>query len=396
MPLPHARCHAPRLSARRILFRLHWIAGLSAGLVLAVVGASGALISFEPELLAWLNPQYRIEAQGRQPLRADQWISRARSEQPELSPRSLEWRGDDEAVRIRLSAGRGRGVAVALNPYTGAVLGPERGADALATAEDLHRRLAAGPFGKQLVGASTVLLIVMIATGVVLRWPGRPRSLTTWLKPNLRLRGRALLWNLHAVAGTWLLASYLLAALTGLWWSYDAYRDVINRIAGVEGQTRRPASVADQDSATESLDRAWIAFRAAVPEATRANLSLPSGADTDVEVRYQDAQSAHERAWNSVRIDRKSGAILERRAHAELRPGRRFISALFPLHSGSYFGRPGRVITAGAALLMPIFAVSGLWLWWLRRGQAARRGRANPVRMGHGSVSFDRGAAERA
>ena len=150
---------------RRILFRLHWLAGLSAGLVLAVVGATGALIGFKSELLGWLNPQYRIEGQGRQPLSIDQWLARAQSEMPALGPRSVAWAGDDQAVRVRLSAGRsdGRGAAVVLNPYTGEVLGPELGAGAVAIAEDLHRRLAAGAVGKQLVGASTVLLVAMIA-----------------------------------------------------------------------------------------------------------------------------------------------------------------------------------------------------------------------------------------
>jgi uncharacterized iron-regulated membrane protein len=367
---PH---HQFRTTSRRILFRLHWIAGLSAGLVLAVVGVTGALIGFESELLGWLNPQYRIQNPGHQPLPIDRLIARAQAENPGLKFRSIAWAGSDQAVRVRLSAGRGRGVAVALNPFTGEVLAPERGAAALATAEDLHRRLAAGTVGKNLVAASTVLLIVMIATGLYLRWPGRPLSLAAWLKPNLRLRGRGLLWNLHAVLGTWLLASYLLAALTGLWWSYDTYRNVVNRIAGVEGQTRRSISVAEQGTGTTSLDRAWSAFRAAVPEVTRANLNVSSGDDPDVEIRYQDAQSPHERAWNSVRIDRKSGAILERQSHAELPRGRRFISALFPLHSGSYFGLTGRVITAGTSLLMPFFAVSGLCLWWLRRRQSARR-----------------------
>jgi uncharacterized iron-regulated membrane protein len=383
------------MSTRRILFRLHWIAGLSAGLVLAVVGATGALIGFKSELLAWLNPQYRLEAQGRQPLPIDQWIARAQAEEPGLTPRSVAWAGSNQAVRVRMSPGRGRGVEVALNPYSGEMLDPARGAEALATAEDLHRRLAAGTIGKQIVAASTVLLIVMIASGLYLRWPGRPRSLAAWLKPNLRLRGRGLLWNLHAVLGTWLLASYLLAALTGLWWSYDGYRNVVNRIAGIERPMRRPVPAAGQGAETPSLDSAWSAFRAAAPEATRANLTVSSGGLEDVEVRYQDAQSAHERAWNSIRIDRKSGAILERQAHAELPAGRRFISALFPLHSGSYFGLSGRLITAGASLLMPFFAVSGIWLWWLRR-QSARRSAGNPVRAGHVTNSPGAGAAESA
>ena len=373
MPVDPVRPAQPRLTTRRILFRLHWAAGLVAGVVLAIVGVTGAMLGFEAEWLAWLNPGYQTPSEGRPALSADAWIARAQASAPELRPRSLSWSGDDWPVRVRLSAGRDRGLAVALNPYSGEILGPERGTETLAAAEDLHRRLAAGPIGKQLVGASTVLLIVMLVSGVYLRWPGRPRAVSAWLKPNLRLRGRALLWNLHAVIGTWVLAAYLLAALTGLWWSYDGYRNLINGLAGVEGPMRRPAESADAEGATPSVSLAWSAFRSAVPDATRASLRLPGKDDAIIEVRYQDPRSAHERAWDSLRIDRESGVIVERHAHRDQPAGRRFVAALFPLHSGSWFGTPGRVLMALASLLMPLFTVSGLWLWWLRRRRAKQR-----------------------
>lgn len=373
MPINPTRPAPPRLITRRILFRVHWAAGIVAGVILAIVGATGAMIGFEAELLSWLNPAYQTPAQGRPALSADAWIAHAATTAPTLQPRSLSWDGDDRPVRVRLSAGRDRGIAVAVNPYSGEILGPERGAEALALAEDLHRRLAAGPVGKQLVGASTALLVLIIVSGLYLRWPGRPGSVSAWLKPNLRLRGRALLWNLHAVVGTWVLAAYLLAALTGLWWSYDGYRNLINGLAGVEGPMRRPAENVDSGGATPSVSRAWSAFRSLAPEATRANLRVPGDKDATVEIRYQDSRSAHERAWDTLRIDRETGLATERQLHRDQPTGRRFVAALFPLHSGSWFGAPGRVLMALASLLMPLFALSGLWLWWLRRRRAIQQ-----------------------
>ena len=62
-----------------------------------------------------------------------------------------------------------------------------------------------------------------------------------------------------------------------------------------------------------------------------------------------------------------------REPYAELPRGRRFVASLFPLHSGSWFGMPGRVVAVTAALLMPLFALSGLWMWVLRRRNDALR-----------------------
>ncbi|AYC34285.1 hypothetical protein D3880_18775 [Pseudomonas cavernae] len=41
---------------KKILFQLHWFFGISAGLVLALMGVIGALYSFEGEIMRALNP----------------------------------------------------------------------------------------------------------------------------------------------------------------------------------------------------------------------------------------------------------------------------------------------------------------------------------------------------
>jgi sulfite reductase (NADPH) flavoprotein alpha-component len=179
---------------------------------------------------------------------------------------------------------------------------------------------------------------------------------------------------LHAVAGTWLVLFYLVAALTGLWWSYDFYRNAVNRMAGVSTPLRRPAPPpGDSNAPTLPLDRAWSRFRDAVPDATRTSIALSTSADAPIEIRYLTATSPHDRAFGTMKIDVANGEIIAREPYSELPAGRRFIASMFPLHSGSFFGTPGRIAVALAALLLPFFAVTGIWLWILRRRSEAVR-----------------------
>ena len=47
--------------------------------------------------------------------------------------------------------------------------------------------------------------------------------------------------SLHSVVGTWVLLIYLMSALTGLWWSFDWYRNAANTLLGVAyGKLRLP------------------------------------------------------------------------------------------------------------------------------------------------------------
>lgn len=367
---------------KRVLFRLHWICGLTAGLVLAVVGVTGAILSFEDELLHLVNPQLHLRVQGRMPLPPDALIAAVQSVYPDRAARSFAWNGED-AAEVRLALGQERGgIAIAVDPYTGMVLGSPRGTGFFRFNEQLHRNLAAGPIGKRIVGASTAILLLLAFTGIVLRWPKRAVSPSAWLRLNPKLRGRSLLWNLHAVVATWMLVPYLLATLTGLWWSFDIYRDAINSFAGVTQPPRPPGAEMPAERGRDgeakpdkpifvSIDSAFAMFHAATPDAVRATIALPRSTATPVEIRYQTEDSPHERAWNTLRIG-ADGTVVSNERYADLPRGRRFVSSIFPLHSGSFFGWPGRLVMGLASVLMPLFAVSGVWLWLQRRRQVAR------------------------
>ncbi|QBB69760.1 flavodoxin [Pseudolysobacter antarcticus] len=366
---------------KRFLFRLHWLLGLSAGLVLSVVGVSGALLGFEEEILAALNPQHHIAASTTPPLNMDALIAIARKNHPDMNVNTLAWNGDDAPVEVRLSKGQDRrGMPVAINPYDGTVLGPQSGSGIFQTVEQLHRNLTVGPVGKQIVGASTAILLLMLVSGIILRWPKYSRSIAAWFRLDFKLGGRSFLWHLHAIVGTWVLLFYLVASLTGLWWSYDFYRNFVNGLAGVSTPARGQnggGNEARAETATTpiSINHAWNTFRATVPNARRATLTLPRKADAPLEWRYLDADAPHARGFSTLKLD-ATGNLQSNERYADQPRGRRFISALFPLHSGDFFGTPGRALMALASLQMPLFFITGMWLWLQRLSQAKQTRRA--------------------
>ena len=55
-PAVRARSRGGDGRLRWVLFQLHWLLGITAGIVLAVMGVTGALMSFQDEILEALNP----------------------------------------------------------------------------------------------------------------------------------------------------------------------------------------------------------------------------------------------------------------------------------------------------------------------------------------------------
>jgi len=362
------------MSPRKVLFQLHWIFGITVGIVLAIVGATGALLSFEQQIVASLARDSRqVEANGRTPLAPAELLTRVAANEPDKRIAGLNIAREPGAtVRVTFAPREQRYV----DPYTGSLLpAASGGAETFfRNVRQLHRWLMLGELGdrdigRQIVGASTLLLIFMALTGLYLRWPrGRAaRRLRTWFVPDFRLKGRAFLWNLHSVIGTWVLPVYLVIALTGLQWSYEWYRDGLYSIAGVErpaggeGGPREARGKADIPNFT----RAWETFSREVPGFTAVNVNLAAAPDRPLEFRYLDAQPSHERAFNTLAID-KEGQVSKSERYQDKKLAARLVSSIFPLHSGSYFGLVGVIIFLIASLMMPLFTVTG-WLMYLRR-----------------------------
>jgi uncharacterized iron-regulated membrane protein len=126
-----------------------------------------------------------------------------------------------------------------VDQYTGEVLGTPKRIEAFRTIFRLHRWLMdsrpsdGGVFwGKMVVGISTLLMVVVILTGVVIWWP---KSMKMWLtrsKVSLKLGWHRFWYDLHVSAGFWATIILLIMALTGPVWSFAWYRDGFYAIFG--------------------------------------------------------------------------------------------------------------------------------------------------------------------
>lgn len=366
---------------RTIIFRLHWLLGLSAGLVLAVVGATGAMLSYEHALLAaWNSDIVSVTPRGT-PLKPAALLARIETQRPDDGVQAMTWSSDPTdavvvgfAARAAANAGsRARGEQQHVDPYDGRLLGQLSGEGFFRTTMQLHRWLLAGEAGKQVVGASTVALLWFAASGLYLRWPRRrwssPRA---WLALNLRRTGRAWLWQLHAVLATWLLPIYLVIALSGLWWSYPSYRSALQGWAGVEAPAHSaPASAAASEPMAFDVDAAWQQFQHTSPSWSSVSLRWP-GADGVLQFRYLDAEPAHERAGNTLLLDARSLAVVEHQRYEDRTWPQRIVGSMFAIHRGSYFGSAGPLLWMLASLMMPVFAVTGWMLYLDRRRRSAK------------------------
>lgn len=391
---------------RNALFQVHWFVGITAGIVLGLVGITGALLGFEHEIQDRLNRSVRTVTPAGTMLSAPELLARIQQQFPERRIQSLQLEPAHatHAARVTFALahqgdkpapGRPRGEVRFVDPYTGTVNADpgNRGEQFFRGVMQLHRWLTWGDLGnqaigKQIVGASTVLCLYLALSGLYLRWPARDANWRIWLQPNFKLSGRAFLWNLHAVIGTWVLAFYVLMSLTGLQWSYDWYRKGLYSLAGVpmparpQGREKGGQPQAQTAKHAPTIDSAWQRFLTATRNERydTVSITLPRSAEDAVEIRYLASDAPHERALSNIALDPLTGEIRKHERYADKPVGGKLIASIFPLHSGTFFGVPGQVLYLLASLMMPVFTVTG-WLLYLRRrrAKAAAQSRATQL-----------------
>ena len=405
------------VSFRTVLFRLHWALGLTAGLVLALVGVTGAMMSYEEAILDLANAdRAQVALQDRPPLGPEALVARLAAERPGLRVGALTFSGDPAlAPRARFADDKSgaRPPSLYLDPYDGALRGEIRGEATFATIRGLHRWLLlpgeGKGWGRTITGAAAVALLVFLATGLYLRWP-KVHAWRIWLKPSLRRPGRPRYWSLHAVAGTWLLPVYAVIALTGLWWSYDAYKSAATWLLTGEtagkgadkGADKPPEARADRAGgrkgtekgaeAAPALDKAWAAFRAEEgASAALATVTLPGRDAARIRIRWIAEASDPPKARNESIFDAATGARLSLSRFSDKPLGRQIADSMLEVHRGRFFGAVFALVFCLAALAMPLLAVTGLVLYVLRRRAGAARGSALR-RAGGGSRSGGTGA----
>jgi sulfite reductase (NADPH) flavoprotein alpha-component len=378
-------------SLRQLWFQLHWLIGITAGTVLIVIGLSGAVLSFREEIIDALNPQGRhVRVQeARQVLTPPQMLAAVRQAWPERQVGTLALFAEPgAAARVIFAPPRGerRGEVVYVDPYTGAALPPLAGADFFEWVESLHRwLLLPREPGRVAAGVLASGLLLLSLSGLYLRWPRRVGDWRAWLTFDPALKGRSFLWGLHSVMGTVALLMYVVFTTSGLYWAFDGLRDRVDAWAGyprVAAQQARTAprvrNMARDDAAAVDIAPAWAAFERRASETggwSEVILRVPSGAAPSVLFTWLDLAPAHERARNRMTVKLPGGEVAQDERHDAKSAGGRFLAAIYPLHMGTYFGLPGRIVMTLAALMLPVFSVTG-WLLYLDRRRKKRMVRA--------------------
>jgi len=361
------------LRKNKFLFNLHLILSIIFAIPLLLIGVTGAILSYQDELEELINlNSVKVEKTGE--MLSVEKILQSFSEQTGVKQpaRLVLQKSENEAVKIYAN----RSEAYLVNPYTAQIIGKDYGTAFVRTVMSLHRNLGlaltgnktAGEVGKQIVGASTVAMIILVISGVWLHFPRLKQKFSAAITPNFKLKKYALFHNLHTSLGALSAVIYLIICLTGLTWSYRWYSDMEIKLfvssQNMPQSESKPGPVKDEAKKSaeykfSDAQRAYEIFKSSGTEYKELSLMLAAG--DKINIRYYEPDAPSTAFPEMTSVDVKEGKMAEQKQTSGITAGM-VKSANYQLHTGYFFGIAGKILWSAVSLLMVLFIFSGFYM----------------------------------
>jgi uncharacterized iron-regulated membrane protein len=341
-----------------------WIA-LSLGLPLLLSGLLGSVLVIAKPLDRWANAHL---------FHADPGISAQAPARLETIRRRLDREfGAHADYTFRPAREPGDTVWVYVRgPWAGTVFfdsaGRERGRrgefdGAYNALFELHSALLLGDTGRALLATGAAAYLLLLVTGLALWWPKRWRG-------SLRMHWRLGFWraafDFHRTAGV--LAAVLIAVsvASGAYMAWPPLRAGVSALAG-QPAVRPPKPTAASAAEPRSLDELVATARALYPAGTVGYVQVPQAMKA-VRVRLKLPDDPHPNGLTSVWLDPASAEVLGNVHWSQLDPGNRWVSTVYPLHTGALGGGWHAALVAITGLVLFATALAGVMLWCRRTG----------------------------
>ncbi|HEX4227864.1 MAG TPA: PepSY-associated TM helix domain-containing protein [Bryobacteraceae bacterium] len=374
---------------RKTVFWLHLSAGVTAGLFIFIMAATGVLLAFERQIVNFVDRDIAYVSVPQDPQSGSlndllETVRRASLGQPT----AIVVRNHPQAA-IQFSFGRGKTVYV--DPYSSAVLGVSspRMHEFFSTVEGLHRSLGA-PLGSKSVGhwltaISNLLFGALILLGVVLwlprKWSWKTLRASIAFRNGLREKARN--WNWHNVIGIWCALPLLVIVLTGVVMSFGWANALLFRLtgsvpaaAGREGGDRRAHrddhSVVGREP---NYDHLLNVAKTLNPDWRTITLNVARGASAPVSATVDTGTGGQPQDRTQYVLNRDTGRVVKSTSFADGSLGQRLRTFVRFGHTGEYGGLLGQVIAAIASLGACVLVYTGLSLTIRRLASRLKRKR---------------------
>ncbi|RFZ91205.1 PepSY domain-containing protein [Mucilaginibacter conchicola] len=371
---------------KTVLFLHRWLGFLS-GLVVFIVSISGCVYSFQDQIQDALFSYRKVTRGSGDVLLPSRLITIAKERYPDGKVSLVNYYTPDRTAQVRINTGKVQH-SLFIDPYTGRLVhdDPDFKHNFFNTVKSIHFYCFFPPaIGKTIVGASTIIFMIIMITGLVLWWPRRKFDRKRSLTIKWKTRWRRVNYDLHSVIGFYVFSISFLLAFSGLSMSYDWLSKSIYWVANGGQEYKKELKKYTSDTTTkvqnivviQPIDAGFLYARKRSPK-TEMMLISP-GVLPKSPISYTCyPRVLHFSYSDTYSIDQYTGKILKELPNTKKSTGLVLLGMNYDIHVGQIAGLSGQIIMFLAGLISASLPVTGLFIYLgkkksiqLRKGRGA-------------------------
>lgn len=378
------------MNAKKVFRKIHLWLSVPTGIFIALICFSGAMMVFEKEITELCRHDlYFVQEVKGSTLPEQRVVEIVTATLPDsVTVTGVKTFPEaDRAWQVTLS--KPRRASVFIDQYTGEIKGRYERLPFFDTMFHLHRWLLdpSKSIGKWIVGVCTLLLVIILVTGLLMWLTNRKKPLTQSLKISCNKGWHRFWHDLHVAGGIYATIFLLAMALTGLTWSFSWYRTGFYAMLGVDasaGGHGRPATeqvAAPRHQHPEAPDTTEAIDGNRPHRHDQADGNRPEGSEATDGTRPH----RHDRADGNrpEGVGRHGNHSEAKAAEATPRSGSNdraasVRSTIYKIHTGGWGGIIAKIITFLAALLGATLPITGYYLWIRRLRNKSQNHRQHP------------------
>ncbi len=374
---------------RKTIFWTHLVCGVLTGLVVIMMSATGVVLTYERQMLAWADrAQYADPAPGQAPLPAAELLEAASRQVPEFEASTLRLANDPRAFA---TLGAGRSSSLRIDRYSGEVLEPAAAGlrSFFSAMTGWHRWFDASrenrAIPRAVTGISNLAFLFLIFSGLYLWLPPTFK----WIRFKTRLlfnrkadTAKARDYNWHHVIGFWSAIPLAVVVATAVVFSYGWANDLVYQVFGEDpsGGAAQPAAATGESGAASaasysadatptsplSLDELFDRASMQLPDWQTLTLTLPGADARSAQFRIDLGNGGEPQKRHDVTLDRYTGQVALWQPFDAQSPGRQARMWIRYLHTGEALGIVGQTVAGLVSLTSLIMVWTGVALAWRR------------------------------
>lgn len=339
-----------------------WTGGVL-GLVLAIMGLTGAILVHEESWLSLTLP-HAADARVADPNAIADVTVKLMAAEP--GAQGITYAGDRFGLhQLRMAKGAGAYADQAGDVVT-------RWDSQWSRPEhwifDLHHHLFTGDFGETIIGIAGLAGILFVVTGSILWWRTR-RTFKFRLWP--KRMSRPMIVMQHRDLGIVMAPLLLLSEVTGTMMIFKPFAAIITApfsSPSSDAAAMKPPRVKSGPLAQRPDWRAIVlAAHARFPDAQIRILSLPRKAGDPILVRMKRAGEWLPNGRSNIWFDAADGHVLGAIDALALPRGAQVFNGAYPLHAAKVGGLLYRLLLTCSGLAMMVLGSLAVWSFWFRR-----------------------------